>query len=361
MTMLCFWAGTFASSGAGWKFLVCSDSQAPDWTNAINTTTISELGRVATNEGAAFVLFGGDFANGATPTVCPTWTNLMSTAYQAGIPTYPAMGNHDIDDIPAFRKTFGAVIPDNGPTGELEQTFAFTYSNALFLVLNTFGPLNTAVPPNQGWIDAVLATNTLPHVFVMGHAPAFKLGHINILGAFPAQRDVFWNSLSNAHCRMYFCGHDHFYDHTRLDDGDGNPENDVHQFIVGTAGADLYGDSAYNGTNGIWTPIRVYHEKQWGYLAVEVDGNRVTATWHHRTGPDTYEPTAEVFSYSANPAPVLRISGSGAGLTLTWDGSAVLQAAPEAQGIYTNVPGASSPFAVINPVETRLFYRLQFP
>jgi len=37
--------------------------------------------------------------------------------------------------------------------------------------------------------------------------------------------------------RAYLCGHDHGYAHARIDDGDGDYSNDVHQFVVGTAGA----------------------------------------------------------------------------------------------------------------------------
>ena len=129
-----------------------------------------------------------------------------------------------------------------------------------------------------------------------------------------AERDAFWNSLSNAHARIYFGGHDHFYDHARLDDGDGNPDNDIHQIIVGTGGALLYPDGVFNGTNGVWTPVRVFHEAQFGFLLVEVNNEQVRTTWFHRVGPGDYEPGGNVFTYSLGPRPVLASTYTGGNL-----------------------------------------------
>ena len=47
--------------------------------------------------------------------------------------------------------------------------------------------------------------------------------------------------------------------------------------------------------------------------------------------------------------------------TLSWPGSATLQSAPEATGVYTNVPGATSPFVITNSSAPRMFYRLRVP
>ena len=102
---------------------------------------------------------------------------------------------------------------------------------------------------------------------------------------------LFWNSLADEGARVYFCGHDHFYDRCRLDDGDDNINNDLHQYIVGTAGAPLRGDDVYNGFNSIWTPVRVLHEREYGYALVEIVGAHVTITWKHRTAANVYETT----------------------------------------------------------------------
>ncbi len=52
---------------------------------------------------------------------------------------------------------------------------------------------------------------------------------------------------------------------------------------------------------------------------------------------------------------------NGSVLTLSWDDPAFrLQSAPEASGVYTNLPGAGSPYT-INPTEPRRFFRLNAP
>ena len=53
------------------------------------------------------------------------WNFLV---YNAGIPVYPVMGNHEINAVPAFTNAFGADIPNNGPPGEINRTYAVAHS-----------------------------------------------------------------------------------------------------------------------------------------------------------------------------------------------------------------------------------------
>ncbi|HWI56240.1 MAG TPA: hypothetical protein VNZ22_03355 [Bacillota bacterium] len=346
-----------------WKFILFGDTIKTSGSPPINTNILSELANAISNVKPAFVLFMGDCAMAGSVKNYQIWTNLMFPVYRAGIGVYPTIGNHDSSDIAGFTNVFGPSLPDNGPEGEYDTTYALTYENALILVLNEATPARDYLV-NQAWVNAVLATNTRPHVFAMGHYPAFKIYQTSYLGNYPTNRNNFWHSLSNAHGRIYFCSHDHFYDHSRLDDGDGNPGNDLHQFIVGTGGAPLYADGVYDGTNALWTPKRIFHEKEYGYVLVEVDGNTVRTTWCHRTNPGTYVPTDEVFSYSvaSPPAPVLQASYSDGRLVLTWPGSFYsLQATPEVTNIFTNLAGATSPYTLTNLDSPSLFFRLVWP
>jgi hypothetical protein len=352
-------SGTLSAQEATWKFIVFGDTISFDGSD-INSNMVVEMAAEVARQRPAFVLFGGDFSASGSEAALQRWTNLMSPVFQAGINIFPVIGNHD-DITPTFRDIFGGIVPANGPAGELGSTYALGYSNALVLVLNEFAPTN-AFRVNQAWIDSVLATNTQPHIFAMGHMPAFRLYHQDCLDAYPAERDAFWHSLSNAHCRIYFCGHDHFYDHARIDDGDGNPQNDLHQIIAGTGGAPLYVDGSYSGTNSVWTPNRIFHERQYGYVLVEVGAASVTTTWCHRTAPNTFTPTTETFSYSLRPLPFLRHVYEAGKLTLSWSGTAALQAAPQPTGPFTNMlGGAQSPVVVTNTTTDRVFYRLLLP
>ncbi len=339
----------------GWNFVVFGDCLAVDGSD-VSTNMVRELAAAVVSEHPDFVLFTGDFAFSGSAPGMQLWTNAMAAVYGAGILVYPTVGNHDFADPLAFSNIVAGAVPENGPAGEIKTTYSFVHSNALFLVLNDFIATN-AYRVNQPWIDSILATNTLPHVFALGHVPAFRLYHQDTMDLYVTNRDIFWNSLSNAHARVYFCGHDHFYDHSRLNDGDGDPQNDIHQVIVGTGGALLHPDVGYPGLNSLWSPERVYHEAQYGYLSVSVAGENVTASWHHRTAPDTF-PVAETFNYSLRTRPVLHYAFVTNDLTLRWSGTANLEASPRPSGPFTNVPGATSPYLIGQPAGSSLFYRL---
>jgi dihydrofolate reductase len=343
---------------APWRFVVFSDTQAPTWTNQINEGILTELAQAITNERPAFVLFGGDMVNSPLPGTTESWIAFMDPVFQAGIPVFPAIGNHDADAVAEIVRLLGPGLPDNGPEGELDQTYAVLHENALVLVLNAMTYTNR-LRINQGWVDAVLATNSRPHVFTLSHAPAFKVFHLDCLGTYPEDRNTLWASLRQANSRMYFSGHDHFYDHARIDDGDGDPGNDIHQFIVGTGGAAFYNDAPYDGDNLPYAPLRILHEQQYGYVRVEVDDYRVTATWCRRVAPGDYPPSSEVFSYVVHPE--LRLRGLGGNLALEWWGPALLQVASDVGGPFQDMPKASSPYALTNLAEPRLFYRLVVP
>jgi hypothetical protein len=336
---------------------VFADSRGNDPYNQVNTNVLGELAAAVAVQNPAFVLFPGDLVNVGSAEAFQEWTNVLAPLYEAGIRVFPTLGNHDLPDVPAFTNLFGPSLPTNGPPGEIGTTFTVSYSNALVVMLNAFAPGND-LRINQAWLDSVLATNTLPHVFALSHLPAFKLRHTDCLGSFPADRNRFWATLRQAGCRLYFAGHDHFYDHARVDDDDGDPNNDLHQVIVGTAGGPLYPDDLYNGDNGPYLPRRVYHETQYGFVIVEVGAEVVRALWHHRTAPGRYEPTDEILVYSLHPPPVLYLDSNSDGLTLRWSGSATLQAGPELNGVFTNVPGVTSPYVVPKTGSARLFYRL---
>lgn len=339
-----------------WKFIVVGDTRGTDSNNQINSVILAELAQAIAQQKPSFVLVPGDLVDAGTPAAFQAWTNLMAPVYRAGIGVYPVLGNHDLTSIPGWTNVFGATLPNNGPVGEIDRTYFFTFANALVLNLDNYV---NAGRVNQSWINAVLATNSRPHVFVQGHMPAFKANHTDCLDDYPAARNAFWNSLSNANCRIYFSGHDHFYDHTRIDDGDGDPEWDIHQMIVGSGGAPLVSTYAYDGLNSPFTPQAVYHEQQYGYVLVEVDGFAVKTTWYHRTGVASYAATSEVFAYTVkSTVPLLSFAYNNQSLTLAWTAGAVLQSSPSPKGPFTNAKLSPSPLVVTNFSPPALFYRV---
>lgn len=286
------------------RFIVTSDTQGGDG-NGVNSAMLGEIAWAAIDEGVDFVLAAGDLVDG-TPgqgsfkSQLIHWRDIMQPVYDAGIGVYPIRGNHDYGAKADWNDVFSGsyALPSNGPTGEENITYSFTYENVFVVGLDEYINPHRV---NQSWLDGQFALNSLPHVFVFGHEPAFKLFHDDCLDDYPSDRDVFWNSLKTEGARVYFCGHDHSYDHTRIDDHDGNVNNDLHQFIGLGGGEIFYNGRVYDGDNGSWTPMRIYHENltqgTQGYILVEVDGPNATISWKHRSDPCVFE-VGDVFTYS---------------------------------------------------------------
>ncbi len=319
-----------------WRFIMTCDSRG-DSVTGVNESVLGELVDEILRHDVQFVMFAGDLVYGARVGAerfegqLWHWVAVMEPVYEAGIAVYVCRGNHEVGDmwdawegeLPnpldnyALRwlNVFGNEahpnlrLPGNGPAGEEYMTYSVTHKNALIVALDQYAGTRHQLAHrlNQTWLDGQLRQNTEPHVFVFGHEPAFRTLHFDCLDWYPARRDAFWGSLQAAGARTYFCGHDHFYDHARIDDGDGDLDNDVHQFIVGTAGAYPYWwVPPYDGNNGDFTVEQVHHAERFGYVLVEIEDVDVTVTWMQRQDndlevPGVYE-AGEVWSYAVSPA-----------------------------------------------------------
>ena len=302
-------AGPFSCSTKGyaeqrWRFIVTGDSRGDN--NGVNTAILGELAAEVVKRQVHFVLFSGDLVQGHVDqpemdSQLKRWRDTMQPVYDAGIGVYAVRGNHDID-CPQKDTSWNNIfkgkyaMPDNGPAGEKNMTYSFEHKNAFVVGVDEYVQPHRVT--SQLWLDAQFAANTEPHVFVFGHEPAFKAKHKDCLDDYAAERDMFWASIGKAGGRTYFCGHDHFYDHARVDD-DGDPNNDIHQYIIGTAGAplsDWQGD--YDGENSGYTVKSIYRSKEYGYCLVKIDGLDVTVTWMERVGAGKYK-AREVWSYTA--------------------------------------------------------------
>ncbi len=296
----------FTSTYETTRFVITGDSRGPYGDpDGVNGEILGEIADAIIAESAEFVVFTGDLiwgyaSSGPVETQLATWISIMQPVYDAGIGVYPLRGNHEIGV--GTKENWDNVfigdyaLPGNGPVGEENITFSVTHKNVFIAGLDQY--VNPHVI-NQPWLDDQFELNTQPHVFIFGHEPAFKAYHEDCMDDNATDRDDFWDSIKAEGGRTYFSGHDHFYDHSRIDDNDGEPSNDLHQFIVATAGAGLYSSEwDYDGDNSLWTPERVYNDVNYGYILVEVNGTEVTLTWKHRTAPGVYEPGGDVFTYT---------------------------------------------------------------
>ncbi len=333
-----------------WKFIFTSDSRG--YTGGINLTILKELVSEIRNHNVDFVLFAGDlvYGVGGTPSEFETqlnaWVQTMRPIYDNNTPIYVCRGNHELLDVwhsdpnnppdpnnnfaIRWLKVFGSdsyadqKLPGNGPPLEKYMTYSVTHKNALIVALDAYAGTAHKLDHkiNQSWLDSQLAANTKPHIFVAAHEPAFRTYHPDCLDDFPANRDALWLSITNAGARTYFCGHDHFYDHARVDNGDGNANNDIHQYIIGTAGARLYHWSPpYSGNNSIYTITQLHHAERHGYVLAEVNDLDVTLTWMQRSSNDLdangVYVANETFSYTVTPKPIILYPNGGEDLAAT--------------------------------------------
>ncbi len=334
LILACIAAVSVAHADEHWRFAMTCDSRGTG--TGINEPVLSELAGEIARSGVDFFIYPGDLVYGARipadlfESQLWDWVSALSPVYEAGIPVYVCRGNHEVgdmwdaapDDAPdpcdnygiRWLRVFGdsrhleLMLPDHSPPGAEHMTYSVVHKNALIVSLDQYGGRDywLAHSVNQAWLDLELERNTKPHVFVFGHEPAFRTFHPDCLDAHPAGRDALWNSIARAGGRTYFCGHDHYYDHAVVDDGDGDPDNDVHQLIAATAGAPFYDWSPpYVGDNGDFIVRQLHHIQRYGYILVDVDGLDVTLTWMERRDNDMSVPgvyrAAEVWSYTVKP------------------------------------------------------------
>ncbi|QKG79872.1 metallophosphoesterase [Tenuifilum thalassicum] len=295
-----------------WRFAVVGD------THVGSSDIIVEMIPFMIADSIDLVLLPGDIVEGGL--ACSeselraellNWQKIFEPLYSAGIGVFPLRGNHEDDarnNLRAWNSIFTGSygLPQNGPEGETNLTYSFTHKNALFIGLDVYANIHTV---NQNWLDEQLEINTQPHIFVFGHEAAFKVFHSDCLDDSVELRNAFWQNLANAGVKVYFCGHDHFLDVALVDDGDGNPNNDLYQYLVGTGGGWLMSKYNYNGRNSYFNLSQQCHEMAYGYALVEISGDgpddrSVTITWKERTiNPSTgeveYIATNNIISYTS--------------------------------------------------------------
>jgi predicted phosphodiesterase len=287
------------------RFMVVGDTHHSFPSTDFSQTLLYEITLAAIHEKVDFIFFTGDLAvrgfesPAEADSVLKDWRFVLDTLLYHNIKVYACRGNNDVNSREAWDSLFSGpyLFPQNGPENEKNITYAIEYDNFLFIALDQYAAFHKI---NQTWLDGLLETRSSKFIFAASHEPAFKLFNSSCLGAYPEERDRFWESLTDAGAKAYFCGHDHFYDHAIIEDNDVNSNNDVHQVIAGTGGTSLFGDSEYNGDNGRWAPERVFHEKANGYVLVEINGSEVLMIWKHRVGQNIYASGGDSSDFSTS-------------------------------------------------------------
>lgn len=263
-----------------WTFAVLGDTRSDGeaGNTGVNDVVVKAMAEAIVKDDCDFVLVPGDLINGysednsSVEKQFDNWKTSMSPIYNAGIKVYTVRGNHE-RNLTAYIQAFGADNPDDGPKDEKDLTYSFTHNNAFIIGIDEYVKPHKV---NQKWVDSQLKNNSQQHIFVFGHEPAFRVKHKDCLEVYPENRDDFWDSVGNAGCRVYFCGHDHFYDRASIQDDSGNK---VYQIIVGSGGAPLSDwDFSESKKNSKFEP-KYHNQGDYGYSLVTVDGDKVNIEW----------------------------------------------------------------------------------
>lgn len=314
-----------------WQFAVISDTQnnSREDSNSvcINEEILPLIAEDIADFQPDFVLVSGDLVNGWLrnggtdySTQYKTWNSAMKPVYKKGIKIYAVRGNHDsgpervaLRRLPKhlepgkksllkLKKSFKIAnirkyTPQNGPKKEKGLTYSFIHKNAHFIGLDQY--TNGQHKVNQAWLARQLYKKTKKHLFIFGHEPAFGTDYPDNLSFYRKKRDLFWNIIGRGGAKVYFCGHDHFYNRSLIHDSRGNG---VWQIIGGTGGGKLQKWSG-NYKESSRVMCEYHNSDHYGYILVTIDGMEATIQWRALTDVQDREwEVLDSFSYTSGKA-----------------------------------------------------------
>lgn len=215
---------------------------------------------------AAFYLMAGDLVNRGAER--DDWDNLFANA--AGVydrrPLVPVIGNHECQGGHPTLYLQQFALPHNGPPGlEAERCYAFEYSNALFVVLDS----NLDPATQTDWLEEQLARSRATWKFVSYHHPAYSSA---------PNRDnqklrELWTPLFDKyHVDLALQGHDHAYLRTyplKASQRVASPKDGT-VYIVSVSGTKMYKQDPREYTEFGLTNVSTYQ-----VLDLQISGNRM--------------------------------------------------------------------------------------
>jgi len=313
---------------APWQFAVISDTQNNSRKDSnkhcVNEEILELIAEDIADIKPDFLLVSGDLVNGwlrnggtSYSGQYKKWKEIMNPVFRKKIKVYAVRGNHDsgperlaLRPLPKhlepgkksllkLKRSFKRAnirkhIPWNGPRKEKGLTYSFIHKNARIIGLDQY--TNGQHKINQAWMNRQVSKKKKTHLFVFGHEPAFATDYMDNLSFYKKKRDQFWNSIGKGEGKVYFCGHDHFYNRSLIKDSRGN---EIWQIIGGTGGGKLQKwHGRYKESRRVM--CEYHNSDHYGYILVTVDGVEATIEW--RALVDISDEEWEVldsFTYSA--------------------------------------------------------------
>ncbi len=311
-------------------FGVFSDTRAHDHTpvaiealNGVNARVLRQIALGAFHRQARFTVVPGDLISGVTSNAEKARLQLRSwkkavTPIARFIPFYTGLGNHDAEiydrrDVDGksvrvrktgqdnaeemFRRemtnpTNGPDLPpDSDDPTYIENVYSFDYGNSHFVMLNNdYKDLRGTSDDSEkgkiigrqlGWLRQDLASASQrgqQNIFVFFHEPAFPNGgHLgdsmydNGNEEYVKPRNEFWRLLCQHNVVAAFCGHEHNYSRTLVDETvDASFSRPIWQIVTGGGGAPFH-----NQDKPPWRgSVRFFSPRQ-HYCLIVVEESRV--------------------------------------------------------------------------------------
>jgi len=215
---------------------------------------------------AAFYLMAGDLVNRGAER--DDWDSLFANA--AGVydrrQLVPVIGNHECQGGHPTLYLEQFALPLNGPPDtEPERAYAFHYSNALFVILDS----NLKPETQTAWLEEQLANTKATWKFVSYHHPAYSSAPNRDNAALRAA----WTPLFDKyHVDLALQGHDHAYLRTYPLKNEARVEShgDGTTYIVSVSGTKMYGQAERDTTAFGMTDVSTYQ-----VLDIQISGNRL--------------------------------------------------------------------------------------
>jgi hypothetical protein len=256
---------TFATAPDGpvpFKFVYMGDAQ-----NGLDTWGKLLAKAHADEPDARFYVMAGDLVNRGVER--DDWDSFFHNA--RGVfdqrQLVPCIGNHeDQGDNGPWMYLDLLALPKNGPESITpERAYSFTYSNALFVVLDS----NLAPHTQSAWLEQQLANSTATWKFVVYHHPAYASSPRRDN---PLLRNQWTPLFDKYHVDLALQGHDHAYLRTypmHNQERVGSPAEGT-IYIVSVSGTKFYDQAEHPYTEFGMTNVATYQ-----VLDITIDGDRL--------------------------------------------------------------------------------------
>ena len=236
---------TAAGPGQPFTFAVFGDTRTQ---HEIHRAVVERIGAQQPD----FVLHTGDLVTHGES--LPEWENFFAIErdLMARAPLFPMPGNHELNSSHYFDLFY---LPGN------EHWYTFDYGDVRFVCLQVDG-LTPFGPQSEqyAWLEATLAINTQPWLFVAFHVPPYG-----------SVQDVLEEDVRRALTPLFerygvdivFNGHNHNYER--------NEVNGITYVVTGGGGAGLYAMQEQEPTQAAFA--LAHH-----FVLLQVDGRRLEAT-----------------------------------------------------------------------------------